>query len=413
MTLATLPERAGRFVVTSALVLFAVWTLVYQAALFTGFPATPSLVVAALLGVGALVGLSRLDRDGTEHPLAWPGAAAALAVVAVAVVATGLALAELRLAALALGVVAALVALVMSSRWAPRLEARRLARRSPDAGAAAPAADDGAGTPETDLGGPGTARWLWGLGWVAALGSGALASILATPDGDDAYFVNLSTWVAERGHFPLRDTMISSDVFPAISGALTTHPLRRGADRRRRGRGGRRGRRGHLRPRAPAGHRARRPRAHPPGRRGGHPRSPAALLATVAYLWTAGRSGYGLGGFFAVRIWQGKAMLVSVVLPLVFLYGSKIIRQRQGAVPRAVRGRPGREHRGVQHRSVPGPALVAGLVLGAVALGEWRGTMRLALWSIYPVVMAVLSVVLARGGDPTSSWPARASASGR
>ena len=49
MNFASLPERAGRLVVT-----------------------------------GALVGLSRLDRDDTEHALGWPGAAAALAVVGVA-----------------------------------------------------------------------------------------------------------------------------------------------------------------------------------------------------------------------------------------------------------------------------------------------------------------------------------------
>ena len=220
MTLATLPERAGRSVVTGALVLFAVWTLVYQVALFTGLPATPSLAVAAVLGVVALVGLSRLRPGDGRDPVGFPGAAAALAVRGRGAGGHGPGRSpSLRLAALALGVVSALVALVMSSRWAPRLEALRRFRadaddaprtnRRPTALAttrhparAVPRRRPGCGPP---------------AGWSAMV-SGGLAAIIASPDGDDAYFVNLSTWVAERGNFPLRDTMISSDVFPAIQG---------------------------------------------------------------------------------------------------------------------------------------------------------------------------------------------------
>jgi hypothetical protein len=130
----------------------------------------------------------------------------------------------------------------------------------------------------------------------------------------------------------------------------------------------------------------------------GIPASPAALLATVAYLWTAGRTGYGLGGFFAVRIWQGKAMLVSVVLPLVFLYGSRMIRSGS-ARSHALFAAALVASIGVSNTAVfLVPVLVAGLLLGAVALAEWRGTLRLALWSLYPVAMAVLSVVAAPAG---------------
>ncbi len=81
-----------------------------------------------------------------------------------------------------------------------------------------PAADEIGDSPASAPGRPGSAPWLWATGWLVALVCGGLAAFLATPDGDDAYFVNLSTWVAERGNFPLRDTMISSGVFPAIQG---------------------------------------------------------------------------------------------------------------------------------------------------------------------------------------------------
>ena len=328
MTLATLPERAGRSVVTGALVLFAVWTLVYQVALFTGLPATPSLAVAAVLGVVALVGLSRLRPGDGRDPVGFPGAAAALGVVAVALLATALAVANLRLAALALGVVSALVALVMSSRWAPRLEALRRFRADADDAPLEPAGDGTGDDPASGPGRPASAPRLWATGWLVAMVSGGLAAIIASPDGDDAYFVNLSTWVAERGQFPLRDTMISSDVFPAIQGhSPPVHSVEGLIGSIARVLGLEAGTVTYV--------------LVPPLvtalavlvltlliAEAGIPAAPVALLAAAAYLWTAGRTGYGMGGFFAVRIWQGKAMLAAVALPLVFLHGARLMRHR-------------------------------------------------------------------------------------
>jgi hypothetical protein len=393
---ASLPERAGRSVVTGALVLFAVWTLVYQVALFAQLPATPSLLVAALLGAGALYGLSRLDRPRPAEPLSFPGARAALAVVVVAVLATCLALAELRFVAVALGVVTALVALVLSSHWQPRLEAWRNTRASSERTAAVPVARPEASDEATSVEeAPPSARVLWICGWAAALVSGLLAGIIASPDGDDAYFVNLSTWAAERGRFPLRDTMISPDVFPAISGHSPPIHSIEGLIGAVAGLVG-----------IEAGsvtYLLVPPVATALGAlvltylisEAGIPAAPVALLTTIAYLWTAGRSGYGLGGFYAIRIWQGKAMLLSIVLPLVFLFGAKLIRTRsartQALFAAALVASVGASNTAV----FLVPVLVAGLVLGALALAEWGGALRLALWTLYPLAMAGLSVAMA------------------
>lgn len=391
MSAASLPERAGRSVVTGSVVLFAVWTLVYQVALFTGLRATPSLVVAVVLGAGAVVVVSRLDRDDVPDPLTFPGAAACLAVLPVALLAAFLAQRGLRLAALALGVVAALVALVLSSRLAPRLAALR--RSGPSGGPSRD--DDGTSGTASDAVRAGSPRWLWIAGWVTALVSGAGATLLASPDGDDAYFVNLSTWVAERGNFPLRDTMISSEVFPAIQGhSPPIHSVEGLIGAVAGVLGIEAGTVTYV--------------LVPPlvtalgilvltllVAEAGIPAAPVAMLASAAYLWTAGRTGYGLGGFFAVRIWQGKAMLVAVVLPLVFLYGARLLR-RGGARAHALFAAALVASIGVSNTAVfLVPVLVAGLVLGALALGEWRGTLRLAAWTIYPVAMGVLSLVLA------------------
>jgi hypothetical protein len=52
------------------------------------------------------------------------------------------------------------------------------------------------------------------LGWAAGLA--VLSLFLVRPDSDDTQYVHLSTWVAERGDFPLRDTLFSDERFPAI-----------------------------------------------------------------------------------------------------------------------------------------------------------------------------------------------------
>ena len=131
----------------------------------------------------------------------------------------------------------------------------------------------------------------------------------------------------------------------------------------------------------------------------GIPAAPVALLAAAAYLWTAGRTGYGMGGFFAVRIWQGKAMLASVVLPLVFLHGARLMRHRERPRPRPVRGGAGRQHRRLEHRRLPRAGARRGPgARRAWPRREWRGALRLAVWTLYPAAMGVLSVVLAPDG---------------
>ena len=254
--LLALPARAGRSLVTGALVLFAAWTLVYQVALLVGLPATPALLISVALGVGALV-LGRRLAPGRPPLLdALPSGSGSVAVLVATAVGTGLALAGLRVAALALAVVVAAVALVLTARRP------RVPESSPPSDAAAAHAEPESATSDA------TSPWLWPVAWLAAGVSGALASIVVRPDGDDAYFVNLSTWVAERGRFPLRDTMISPDLFPGARRALATDPLGRGPPRSR-GPGARpRGRHRGLRADAAGRHGARGARAGP-ARRGG------------------------------------------------------------------------------------------------------------------------------------------------
>ena len=48
------------------------------------------------------------------------------------------------------------------------------------------------------------------------MGLALFSLFLVRPDADDTQYVHLSTWIAVHGEFPLRDTLFSDEVFPAI-----------------------------------------------------------------------------------------------------------------------------------------------------------------------------------------------------
>ena len=125
------------------------------------------------------------------------------------------------------------------------------------------------------------------------------------------------------------------------------------------------------------------------------PTAPAALLASVTYLWTTGGTGYSFGSFFGVRIWQGKAMLVSLALPLVLLTGTRLVRHGSArthllfgaALVAAV---------GVSNTAVfLVPVLVAGITVAALALRLPRGALRLGAWLAYPLAAGAVSLLAA------------------
>lgn len=382
--------RSGRTVVTVALISFAAWTLCYQVALAAGISSGPTLVAATALSVLALVVLFRgPHRSGADLAVEslLPGRRAAIGAVGVTAVATGLALTGLRAPALALGGLAAAIALLALARG-PENGSAALSEQGPQADAPVSSTLTGGedATPS---------RLLWPIGWVAAVASAYGAMRIARTDGDDAYFVNLSSWIADRGSFPLNDTMISQDVLPP-NGAHSppTHSVEAliGAVARLT----------HLE----AGsitYLAITPALTFLGvialtwavQESRIPAAPAALFASVGFLWTTGGTGYSFGSFFAVRLWQGKAMLLSLAIPLLFILGSRLLRTGGwrnhllfgSAVVAAV---------GFSNTSaflVPlllGAMFVAGLVLRRPA-----GAVRVLLWAAYPVASGVVSFLMA------------------
>jgi hypothetical protein len=385
MSIPFLAERVGRAFVTGSVVFFAVWTLVYQVALLAGLPATPSLLGAVMLAGLSLIGLSRLDRDenrGPRHGSAVPSSAASLAVLVVTVLGTALALAGQRALAITLLITTAAVALVLT--W----------RHPPLAAPGGPEDHHPADTSRLE-GRSQPSKWLWPVGWLLALLSAALTSVTALPDGDDAYFVNLSTWVAERGHFPLRDTMISPDVFPALSahsppihsveGLLGTLARVLGIEA------------------GTAAYVLAAPVATALAvlaltyliQEVDIPYAPVGLTAATGYLWASGASGYSLGSFVLLRSWQGKAMLAAIFLPLVLAFGVRLARRAtvksHVLFGSAVVGAVGASNTGV----FLVPVLVGGMVLGLLALRRARHSARLALWLVYPLAAGVVVMLMA------------------
>ena len=300
MTPVLLAARLGRSVVTAALVLFAVWTLVYQAALLLGLPSTATLLVAGAVGVGALVLGRRLGSGRPPLVAPLPSGAASLAVLGATVVGDRAGPGR--------------AAHGRPRRGGARRRRRPGAHRAQARAAPTPPSELRLRTPHPPTTPP-RARGCGPSAGPRPLVSGVLASVIVRPDGDDAYFVNVSTWVAERGRFPLRDTMISPDLFPALGAhSPPTHSVEGlvGAIARvARHRGRHRG----LRARCARRHRARRcscSRALVEEAR--IPTAPAALLASVTYLWTTGGTGYSFGSFFARAhlAGQGDARLASV-----------------------------------------------------------------------------------------------------
>ena len=160
--------------------------------------------------------------------------------------------------------------------------------------------------------------------WVIAAGMALVASVTLRPQSDDTNYVNLSTWIADRGSMPLRDTIYSDQIFetrplgsawesmwgvfayitnssaptllyviavPVLT-AISIFALDRGM------------RSMHVR------------------------HTNFALVIVSLFLVLDGANIFSFGIFHGARIWQGKAFFVSAMIPL--LIGAGIVWARSG-----------------------------------------------------------------------------------
>ena len=162
------------------------------------------------------------------------------------------------------------------------------------------------------------------LPWVFATGMALVASVTLRPQSDDTNYLNLSTWIAERGTMPIRDTIYSDQIFETrplgsawesmwgviahvanisaptllyvIAVPILTAISILALDR---------------------------------GMRSMHVRhTNFALLIVSLFLLLDGANIFSFGVFHGPRIWQGKAFFVSAVIPL--LIGAGVVWARSG-----------------------------------------------------------------------------------
>ena len=162
------------------------------------------------------------------------------------------------------------------------------------------------------------------LTWAAGLA--VLAMYTLWPNPDDLYYVNLSQWIVEHGTFPLRDTIFSDLVFP-----MSTWPPLASYD-------------------ALVGTTARLAGVHaasiayvvvPPVAtflsvlalwrllRAWRVRMTAvALSVALAFLLFDGGPGYAApGNLFLIRLWQGKVILLCLLVPLLLVYAVRYVER--------------------------------------------------------------------------------------
>jgi hypothetical protein len=150
-----------------------------------------------------------------------------------------------------------------------------------------------------------------------AVGLAVFSLLLVRPDADDTHYVHQSTWIAEHGGFPLRDTLFSSQVFPAIFyPPLSSFEALIGAVARTFGFS------------APSvTYLLVTPLATGLAviamwrllRTWKAPMVGLALSTTMIFLLTAAQEHRTLGNLFAGRIWQGKIVFLAVLVPLLFV----------------------------------------------------------------------------------------------
>lgn len=204
---------------------FGTWTVLYHLGCWLGLPTTPLLLATvaltaaiALLSTRVTGTLGRTRRRGGVRHRAWPF----LAVSAVLAVGASAALTGADTDYplgwwLALGSVASLVALLV---WEGPVEEEPVEEEP----AAADRREGAAGNaPEPML--PPTRPLARTASSVVvllvAVAGGVLTLFVRNVSFDDVYYVNKAVFVAEHGTIPLRDTIYTDQVLPAIRGAGT------------------------------------------------------------------------------------------------------------------------------------------------------------------------------------------------
>lgn len=263
---------------------------------------------------------------------------------------------------------------------------------------------------------PARAAQTWAVVAVA-LALAALSSVISRPDGDDASFVARSTWVADHGALPSGDFVFSQPGWPATFGAVpnvSSIEALFGVVARATGLATGDVVYRFFVPLATfaavwalgvlfRAWQARRPTA--------------SLLLTAVFLVLGGYAHATWGNLHLARIWQGKVVLLAILVPYLYAAVATVARPRTTPASRselarigALAGMIGLAGIGCSSTAV----FLVPLIAGATSLWLlvqrrwWEAVVVVGAASVGPVVagvMTVLSSVGARNeGGRATSW---------
>ncbi|MFI0481104.1 DUF6077 domain-containing protein [Actinomadura sp. 9N215] len=383
------PTRATRLMdgfTDGAALLFAAWTAVYHLGLLL-HPPTWALLLMWLAGavvIGALYAARRDWWAGTP----WREPSGPLAARASGM---GVRVASAPRSLVAVSVVAGIVAGTCAGlhpsgvpwwcAWVPGLvsaaasAACLLLRRSPDE-------DPAEASPADET------RWGTPLALLTGAGFAIASLFIVNTDGDDAYFVSRSVATATIGEIPLKDVIFTPGTADEISGEppVASIEVLAGAAARVLG-----------------VHAAsfvwylllpavtfvavwalwRLVRAWAPRR--------ATLCFAVAavYLLWSGMGGASLGSFHLLRMWQGKAVLVSALVPLLFVYLTRWAERRSRG-DLALLAAAGVAAVGLTSSAVfVVPLIVGAAAVALIAAGRVRTGVVACAAAVYPIGTAL------------------------
>ncbi|RAY11130.1 hypothetical protein DPM19_32000 [Actinomadura craniellae] len=222
-----------------------------------------------------------------------------------------------------------------------------------------------------------------------ALGFAVGSLFIVNTDADDAYFVSRSVWTAENGRIPLRDVIFSQGTYAPISGEppVASFEVFVGA--------------------------LARPLGIPASSflwyvvlpavvflavwalwrlvREWAPRRAALCFALGAvYLLWSGAHNASLGSFHLVRLWQGKAVLVSLVIPLLYVYLTRWAERRSGTAL-ALAAAAGVAATGLTSSAAFVVPLITAAVAGPLLLtGRVRDAVAACAASAYPIAAGLV-----------------------
>jgi len=311
--------------VVGAMAAFVWWTLLYEILLATGRPTTPVMVVWLLTAPFVVLVVARWNATharrtheqnaalptGPAHPR-WqrrfmPAVAGAIVVCAVLLGTTTHAIFRVGWGVGIIGLLTIGCAI------------RRGSTRAALDDATQPAAvrDESPSMPRI---------WDDMVALVVSCAVAVASLFVVRTSSDDAYYVNLSTWIAEHGRVPLRDTMYGDQTSPSTYGGgfpLSSIEAQIGAVARVFD-----------------------------VRAGTVAYLVVAPLCTFASMWVLWQLAHlwsrrrplrpflfsvvfvlaGAGGAYrsysTVRIWQGKVIAVGIVIPLIWIFATQLARSR-------------------------------------------------------------------------------------